>query len=191
MPQSREDRFRALYETQQRRVTAYALRRTSSAEDAADVVAETFTIAWRRLDDIPSGGSQLPWLYVTARHVMANQTRGAVRDSGAVERLTHELKRAVEDAPDEEGLIASIALAALPEADREILMLSAWEGLGSKGLGSVLGCSPVAARIRLHRARRRLLEEIAEFDAAEEPRRPAPQRRLDAPLSIARGEVCQ
>jgi RNA polymerase sigma-70 factor (ECF subfamily) len=51
--EEREHRFRALYEAARPRVAAYALRRVASHEDAADVVAETFTIAWRRLDNIP------------------------------------------------------------------------------------------------------------------------------------------
>lgn len=48
----RAERFRVLYDGTRPRVLAYALRRTASPEDAADVVAETFAIAWRRLDVI-------------------------------------------------------------------------------------------------------------------------------------------
>ena len=42
------------------------------------------------------------------------------------------------------------------EADREILLLAAWEGLTTGEIGTVLGCSPNTAAVRLHRARRRL-----------------------------------
>ena len=75
MSEAREDRFCALYERTRPRIVAYALRRTSSREDAADIVAETYEIAWRRLDDVPAGDAGLLWLYVTARYVAANHGR--------------------------------------------------------------------------------------------------------------------
>ena len=71
--ESREERFRRLYDTGHVRVVAYALRRTTNNEDAADVVAETFAIAWRRLDDVPLGEREVPWLYAVARRVIANR----------------------------------------------------------------------------------------------------------------------
>jgi len=52
-----EDRFCALYEWTRPRIIAYALRRTSSREDAADIVAETYEVAWRRLEDVPAGSA--------------------------------------------------------------------------------------------------------------------------------------
>ena len=53
-PMSRLARFDALFSAHQRHVLAYAMRRTSTPADAEDVAAETFTIAWRKLDAIPS-----------------------------------------------------------------------------------------------------------------------------------------
>lgn len=44
---------------------------------ADDVVAETFLVAWRRLDDIPTAA--LPWLLGVARNVVSNQHRGRGR----------------------------------------------------------------------------------------------------------------
>jgi RNA polymerase sigma-70 factor (ECF subfamily) len=52
--------------------------------------------------------------------------------------------------------LEDVALNGLPEADREALMLAAWEGLSAQQAARVLGCSPTAFRIRLHRARRKL-----------------------------------
>jgi len=74
---TRDERLRRLYETTRRPLLAYAVRRTASPEDAADVVAETFVIAMRRLDDIPEGEMELLWLYGTARGVVANFKRRA------------------------------------------------------------------------------------------------------------------
>jgi RNA polymerase sigma-70 factor, ECF subfamily len=60
-------------------VLAYAVRRTPDPQDAADVVAETFLVAWRRLDAVPSGEQARPWLYGVARHTLANRQRSELR----------------------------------------------------------------------------------------------------------------
>jgi RNA polymerase sigma-70 factor (ECF subfamily) len=161
----RHDRFRAIYDSNYSPILGYALRRTATAEDAADVVAETFLAAWRRLDDMPAGGEARLWLYGVARRVLANQLRGDRRR----ERLEARLRR--EPAPLLEapgGMDAGtdlehvcIAFERLRDQDREVLALVAWEGLGPREISPVLACSPTAARIRLHRARRRFARELA------------------------------
>lgn len=169
MSDAREDRFCALYDSTRPRIIAYALRRTSSREDAADVVAETFEIAWRRLDDVPVGHAGLLWLYVTARHVIANHGRRARRRNETITRLAEELRGVPlrTEAPDEESLVMQSSLASLSPDERELLMLAGWEGLSAADIGRVLGCSPTAARIRLHRARVRLGSALAELAPLE------------------------
>ena len=71
----REERFLSLYAAACPLVLAYALRRAASPQDAADVCAETFAIAWRRLDELPDGQAATMWLYATARKVLANAFR--------------------------------------------------------------------------------------------------------------------
>ncbi|MEV0214864.1 sigma factor [Micromonospora sp. ALFpr18c] len=51
-----EDRFQRVYAEDFESLLAYALRRVAHSEDAADVVAETFLVAWRRRRDIPVEG---------------------------------------------------------------------------------------------------------------------------------------
>lgn len=164
MTDDRTERFADLYEVARPKILAYVLRRTSSTADVADVVAEVFTIAWRRFDDMPGGDANLLWLYVTARHVLGNHGRSLRRYSAAVERVAEQLARTatyVEPA-DEAAVAAQICLASLSEEDREILMLAGWEGLSSSELGAVLRCTPTAARIRLHRARAHLRAEVVD-----------------------------
>jgi RNA polymerase sigma-70 factor (ECF subfamily) len=174
MEQERARRFTDLYTQTQSRIVAYVLRRTRSREDAADLVAETYATAWRRIDDVPTGQQGLLWLYVTARQLLANKGRKMRHESELIERLALVLSeiRFAEQPLDEEGLTAVFCLSSLPEAQREILMLAAWEGLGAVELGQVLGCSPVAARLRLHRARLRLKTDLSELNGVEsfEPR---------------------
>lgn len=164
-----EEQLRRLYALHGRPVLAYALRRTSSAEDAADAVAETFLVAWRRLDSIPSGDA-LPWLYGVARRVLANQRRAAHRRVRLAERLRQELPAAIQaiDPPVTSNGPAMAALQRLSADDQEVLLLAAWEQLEPNEIAEVLGVSRIAARSRLHRARRRLADRTAE-DAGHSP----------------------
>ncbi|MFB9209149.1 RNA polymerase sigma factor [Nonomuraea spiralis] len=150
-----QDRFEAIYDAYYPAIHQYAARRISSADDTADVISETFLTAWRRIDDVPDGERALLWLYGVARRVLANQHRGASRRAVLADRLREEL---VADRPvtpvDLEHVRA--AFDDLPERDREVLALACWEGLTSKQIAKVMGCTAIAARTRLHRARKRL-----------------------------------
>jgi RNA polymerase sigma factor (sigma-70 family) len=157
MTDDQRRRFDQVYAVHHAAILGYALRRTSNADDAADVIAETFLIAWRRIDDIPAGESARPWLYGVARRVLANQRRGEQRRSALGDRLRSELaaERFRREPPPGLDEVAA-AHRSLGDTDREILTLAAWEGLDARQIAVVLGCSSNAARIRLHRARRRL-----------------------------------
>jgi RNA polymerase sigma factor (sigma-70 family) len=165
-------RFEQLYVSCHGVVLGYVLRRVNHPEDGADVIAETFLVAWRRLDEVPEGEEARLWLYGVARRVLANQLRGDRRRTALADRLRSEL--AVAQAADEDipGLreIAD-ALGRLTEPERELLKLEGWEGLNARQIATVLDISQNAVRIRLHRARRRLARELAalEYDAATYP----------------------
>jgi RNA polymerase sigma-70 factor (ECF subfamily) len=157
-------RFEAVFAAHQRQVLAYAMRRTATPSDAEDVAAETFTIAWRKLGAIPeTDGETLPWLYAVARRVLANQRRG----TGRRERLAA-LLRAEDDvatplrAGEDRNRPAFAALGRLSPPDQEILRLVAWEELGNQEIATVLGITPNAVAIRLHRARSRYAVALAE-----------------------------
>ena len=157
----RQRRFEAAYAAHHTPVLGYVLRRTSNADDAADVIAETFLTAWRRLEDMPPEPQSRLWLYGVARRVLANHYRGERRRSALAGRLRADL--AVYRPPEYTGELALIAQAfrRLPAADRELLALTAWEGLDHGQIAVVLGCSRNAVRIRLHRARKRFEAELA------------------------------
>jgi len=164
-------------------VLAYALRRTSR-DDAADVVAETFLVAWRRLDDVDER-SALPWLYAIARRVLLSQRRATTRQQSIAARLAASESSALPESSggaDESRPVVE-ALAGLSEKEREVLMLAAWEELSSSEAARVLGCSPTAYRIRLHRARGRLRERLVASDGAEPERSPALSARTEESAS--------
>ena len=93
MDDLRQTRFATLYHNHLSAVAGYALRRTASADDAADAVAETFLIAWTKLDAVPLDPRARLWLYATARRVLANRRRSQSRRDRLVEELGRELGR--------------------------------------------------------------------------------------------------
>lgn len=151
-------RFRRLYREQGRAILAYALRRVEDPEDAADVVAETFLVAWRRFGEVPIDGGSRLWLYAVARRVIANLNRSERRRTRLGERLAESLRTelATRAAPGGEAAEVLRAMGGLGDEDRELLLLVSWEGLSPGQAATVLGISSLAARSRLHRARRRL-----------------------------------
>lgn len=163
--EERQARFEHLYDQASLQVLGYALRRADTPEDAADVVSETFMIAWRRLDEVPVGDEARLWLYGVARRVLANQRRGQQRRERLSARLRDEVAvvsaRAEAGRPAPDSAVMA-ALARLDEADRELITLVAWEGLDRDQIATMLGCSRATIRVRLHRARRRLARLLGE-----------------------------
>ncbi|WP_433324019.1 RNA polymerase sigma factor [Spirillospora sp. CA-294931] len=158
-------RFEEIYEKHHGAVLRY-LRRRIGTEHAADVTAETFMVAWQRMGDIPEG-AELPWLYVVARNLTANhQRRHARRERLAPTKVPVEPDHAEAVGRRDEALTA---LRALSAGDREVIRLAAWEGLDRDQLALALGCTPSAATVRLHRARKRL-HALLGWSPAQRPR---------------------
>jgi RNA polymerase sigma-70 factor (ECF subfamily) len=156
--------FEAAFRAHVRAVRAYALRRTAP-EDAADVVSETFAVAWRRWDDAPA--EPLPWLLGIARRVLANARRTSSRADRLAARVAAEPPAPARE-PGEaiaEADAVRAALSRLSPGDRETLMLVAWEQLDPADAARAAGCSRATFAVRLHRARRRLAGELAALDA--------------------------
>lgn len=163
MDDERTARFEAIYAATFSHILGYAVRRCDCAEDAADVVAETFAIAWRRMADVPPGDQARLWLYGVARNVLANHRRGMVRRHDLSVALAGEVADLYEPSAEDSAEFGTVGriFRDLPEDDRELLSLVAWEDLDHGEIAKVLGCSRNAVRIRLHRARKRLAGELA------------------------------
>ncbi|MBS1861395.1 MAG: sigma-70 family RNA polymerase sigma factor [Actinobacteria bacterium] len=157
-------RFTKLYREQGRAILEYSLRRVEDPEDAADVVAETFLVAWRRLGEVPIGDGARLWLYGVARLVLANLARAERRRTRLGRRLAETLRTELTAQPAPQGEAAEVlrAIGLLGEEDRELLLLVTWEELSPSQAARVLGISALAARSRLHRARRRLRQALEE-----------------------------
>jgi RNA polymerase sigma-70 factor, ECF subfamily len=165
--EARRQAFEELFNAHYWSVRAYVLRR-SPADAAEDVVAETFLVAWRRLDSL--GEDPLPWLLGVARRMLANQQRAERRRGALATRLqvVFAAETPAWEPPAEMSDELALAMVRLPASEREALLLVAWEGLEPSRAARVAGCSPVAFRARLHRARRHVAAALA--DAAIAPR---------------------
>jgi RNA polymerase sigma factor (sigma-70 family) len=166
----RRRRFDALFEAYREDIVAYCGWRTASPSDAQDAVGEVFLTAWRRLDELPNGDAARVWLYATARRVISNQRRSSRRRAALYERLARE--PAGREEPNDEEALVHQALRRLSARDREVLLLSEWEGLSPAQIAVVVGCLTVTARGRLHRARQRFRAAFEELGArGDEPTR--------------------
>jgi RNA polymerase sigma-70 factor, ECF subfamily len=172
--EQREARFARLFNETRDDLLAYALRRARSPEDAADVLAETFLIAWRKFDTLPPSDAARLWLFGVARNVLrqgANRERAL---DAVAQRLAQELQEAATSAPAQDTRSPRLraALKALPKRQQEVILLTAWEDLRPREIAAVTGMSVNLVRVRLHRARTRLQRELAatgEGAPTEEP----------------------
>jgi RNA polymerase sigma factor (sigma-70 family) len=179
-------RFTRLYRRHHSDVRGFARRRVGV--DAADeIVADTFLVAWRRIDDIPDPA--VPWLYRVALYEIANLRRRQVKQV----RLGHALGRGsalaeMDQETDASDLLNAVARAfgSLKERDQEILRLAAWEQVTMAEGAAVLGCSVSAFRMRLHRARARLAAKSGASDFVRERRPDAPESTITLVRAIAR-----
>jgi RNA polymerase sigma-70 factor (ECF subfamily) len=164
---ARRERFEALAPALVEPLRRYLARRTDPAT-ADDVLADTLLVCWRRLEDVPE--EALPWAYGVARNCLANAQRGVRRQ----ERLA--AKVAVVDPPvattpgpgDTGDPDLTDALATLREDEQELVRLWAWEQLSPAEIAAVLGVTPNAASIRLHRAREKLKEVLTRRKTEQE-----------------------
>jgi RNA polymerase sigma factor (sigma-70 family) len=179
----RDDRvaFERLYRQHFEAIYAYVVRRAARA-DSADLVADVFATAWRRIADVPGPPEEKLWLFGVARRVVSQHNRGKSRQL----RLNMKLRRSVaavaadgpRDTSDLEARMLSLIDALKPD-DRELVTLIVWDGMTHAEAAAILGCSANAVSIRWHRALKRLRRHIGgATDHRPEPRRIALAHRV-------------
>ena len=173
--------FALVYETHYRAIDAYCRRRVD-ADFVDDAAAETFVVAWRKIDMMPSGDEIRPWLYGIAYRVLLHSWRTSYRSR----RLGERLKALQLVAPEqvEEVIVADYesrqivrAASTLRQTDREILRLSLWEELSHSEIAVVLRIREDAVRQRLSRALKNLASEYNRLERRPVSELPAARRR--------------
>jgi RNA polymerase sigma-70 factor (ECF subfamily) len=156
--------FRNIYEQHYSRIRSYCLRRMNQA-DAGDAVADVFAVAWRRIEDVPTGEATLPWLYGVAYRVVSDYRRGQGRRGRLGVRLRG-LSPTPVDAPDSQLVqrqdyeLVLASLDQLRPPDQEVLRLAVWEELSHGEIAAALNIKVATVRQRFHRAKRALLKEF-------------------------------
>src|SRR4051812_27264739 len=165
-----------MYDTCRQRVWAYAVSR-AGRQVADEVVSETFTVAWRRIGDVPQ--PPLPWLLGVARNILREAGRAEDRRASLAAELRDWTDTVEDDIADDvaDRIALRNALASMGDEDREVLILAAWQGLTPREAARVVGCTAATMRVRLHRARRRLAKVVAVRDKAS-PVRPRVRPRV-------------
>jgi RNA polymerase sigma factor (sigma-70 family) len=154
LDRERRDRFSGFVRSHADIVNQYLLNRHRAGDslEAEDLLAEVFTIAWQRFEDIPPE-AEAAWLIGVARNRLMNMQSKQSRRS----RLSASARPRSTSPSAEEEAVAEITLSeaidSLPATEREAFTLSVWEGLTPRELGIVLGITQNAAAIRVSRAR--------------------------------------
>ncbi len=178
-----ESRFDSLYRAHHREILAYFIRREIPRPNAEDAAADVFTVAWRRLDQIPDGDQAVGWLFGVAHKVLSNHRR-SWRRVLRLDRRLRGLAGPPSGTPElqvvmaEEDQILIRALNQLRRSDREILKLATWEKLPHSSIGELLGITQVAVDQRISRARKRLARELDLIES---------KQKLSVPLLRRRG----
>lgn len=162
----REKRFLAAHAACHDKVYRYFRRRTDGASTAEDLTADVFRIAWEKSRQ----DQELPVLLVfgIARNVLRNHYRSAIRSHN----LTQQLEQQRTDALGSDDGVVREALDRLKPEEREVLLLTYWDGFTSAEVSDLLDVTATAVRMRLHRARkelsRLLLADHTTEDASDE-----------------------
>jgi RNA polymerase sigma factor (sigma-70 family) len=158
---SDEERFTRMLKSTYTAVSRYARHRGLTKHDAEDLVATVYEIAWRRFEAVPAGDDALPWLLKVALNQLRNDRRRFASERATLERLPAPEHTQPPATPTLTWREIRAGLDQLNAADRELVLLIAWDGLSPAQAAHVLGYSGSTVRSRLHRARRRLARALA------------------------------
>lgn len=156
------DAFEAFYRAHIDRVQRFVARRVADPYLAADLTAEVFLAAVDSAKSYrASRGTPTGWLYGVAYNVLAAERRRSARELRAAGRIagrrlveSDDLTR-IEERLDAEAHARQLysAMERLSPGERAVLELTALDGLSVTEAARALRVTPVAARVRLHRAR--------------------------------------
>ena len=179
----RRQRFDDLFASYAEPLLTYFVRRVDDRADAADLLADTFLVTWRRINVVPADAEAKLWLYGVARKTLANQRRRDRRAHILAGRLRNELATHALEVPclDPGAISMTAALSRLRPSDRDLLILVGWDGLTPAEIASLLGIDAGTARVRIHRARGRLKEALDGGDHT--PAGPPPRPRRSRPVA--------
>ena len=158
-----ERAFDALYDSYRPRIYGFLVRLARRTDLAEDLLQETWLRFARSAPDLPEDTRLGAWLFTVARNLFISYRRWALLDVDRLQELSLWPRSDPEELSPFDGACASElerdlerALASLPVADREVLLLVGVEQMDPAEAAAVLGIRADAFRKRLSRARARL-----------------------------------
>ncbi|MGY1855168.1 RNA polymerase sigma factor [Modestobacter sp. SYSU DS0290] len=148
-------RFEELFQDTRGPLLAYLSHR-APIDDAPDLLAEVYLIAWRRRADLPAGDERRLWLFGVARRLLAEHHRSAAVRTGVEGEAGEAASRGQSAHRGTRDEAVHRALGTLSDVDRDLITLTTWERLSPAEAAQVIGITANTARVRLHRARARL-----------------------------------
>jgi RNA polymerase sigma-70 factor, ECF subfamily len=149
-----------------------ACRLTGNEEDARDVVQDAYLRAWRAIGKFRGEAQFSTWMYRITANASATHMRKRQRHrTETLDDITEPADTRFDTQPasafesaDTLGQVAE-AIEALPPKLRTVVVLKDVYDLPHEAIAEELGISVAAAKVRLHRARRRLRDELYEQGA--------------------------
>jgi RNA polymerase sigma factor (sigma-70 family) len=162
--------FVALVQHLERPIGVFLAQMTSDRSLAADLMQETFLVAWRERSRMPADATlERAWLYGVARNRALNALRRERRRALALNRLTSRSGRDGPPEADEEALaMRDLLVRTLRPADRSLFVLRYVHGFDGPELAQLTGMKPDAVRKRLQRASERLADAYEQIEHAPE-----------------------
>jgi len=163
--------FDRTYTEMNPRLLGFLLRLSGRRDTAEDLAQETWLKFAKAAPNLPADANVPAFLFTIARNAFISHRRWAMLDLSRIVMLGFEAVGAAADAPDEEHeraramQILEAALAKLPLASREVLLLVGVEGLEQEEVAKILGISYDALRKRLSRARSELASKMEKMEA--------------------------
>lgn len=164
------DLFEAFYREHIEAVQRFVARRVADPHLVADLTAEVFLAVIRSAHTYrPARGSVVGWLYGVAHNVVSAERRRRAREHRAHERVAGQRELAGEDLVRIEDRIDAgaharklgAAMDRLSKGERAVLELVVLDGLTVKDAAHALHIQQVTARVRLHRAKRALRDQLS------------------------------
>ncbi len=154
----------------------FALRMTGDAEDANDLVQETYMKAYRFFDSFEKGTNCKAWLFRILKNSYINKYRKESKepdkiDYDEIKEFYHSVKHSSLDSNDmQEKMFGELlddevarALESLPEDFKEVVQLCDIEGFTYEEIANMVDCPIGTVRSRLHRGRKILREKLMEY----------------------------
>jgi RNA polymerase sigma-70 factor (ECF subfamily) len=155
--------FNELYARCAGQLLAFLIRLTRDRDRAEDLLQTTFAKVHRARDTYLKGAPVLPWLYAIARRTFydAERSRRARHESLSRDGVLPDLAARGTSSKIELPHALDRALAGLPTAYREALLLTKFFGYSGDEAAAALGTTRAAIKVRVHRANQQLREDLA------------------------------